>query len=95
MLHGRIKAVVPYPVMGVPETIDTYPDGVGIGPQRKGAIGGNADTQKQRSRHFHHVMNGMLPVLPEKRLTPFKNQYPDTLPVQFQQQRLYLAKGEG
>jgi len=37
----------------------------------------------------------MLPVFPEKRLSAFQDQYPDTLQIKVPQYVLYLLKGEG
>jgi len=95
MLHHRIKAVVSYPVMGVPETIDAYPDGVGINLERKGTVGCNAYAEKQLPRLIHDIMNAALPILPEKRLSSFNDEDPHTPAVQFPQQLLYPVEGEG
>jgi hypothetical protein len=85
VLHRRIKAVGAYPVVGIPQTIDAYPDGVRINPQRKGSIRRNAYAEKHRPCRIDDIMNGMLPVPPEKRLASFQNQNPDTSTVQFKQ----------
>jgi hypothetical protein len=95
LLHHRIKAVVPYPVMGVPQAIDANPDGIGINLERKGAVGCNAHAEKQLPRLIHDIMNAALPVLPEKRLSSFNDEDPHTPAGQVQQQLLYLVEGKG
>jgi hypothetical protein len=95
MLHHRIKAVVPNPVMGIPQAIDAYPDGIGINLERKGAVGCDAHAEKQLPCLIHDIMNAVLPVFPEKRLTPFNDEDPHTPAGQIQQQRLYLVEGKG
>jgi hypothetical protein len=95
MIHHRIKAVVPYPVMGITQAIDAYPDGIGINLERKGAVGCNTHAEKQLPCLIHDIMNAALPVLPEKRLSSFNDEDPHTPAGQIQQQRLYLVEGKG
>jgi hypothetical protein len=94
VLDYSIKTIIPYPVVGLPQTINANPNRVGWNGERYSTICGHSNTEKKGFSICDHISNGVVTISPKRRLSTFKNKNSYTHPVEGLKDLFNLIKSE-